>query len=74
VTVAKKSEKHGSCAVHVGLGGHLGCAPRLDFRGAPRNGRWSDLLRAIEYFDEVSTENNQPSFKVKKAAKSSVPE
>lgn len=36
--------------------------------------RWSDLLRATEYFDEVSPENNQPSFKAKKAPRSSAVE
>jgi hypothetical protein len=33
--------------------------------------RWSDLIRAIEYFDEISGENHQPSFRNKKTGKSS---
>jgi len=32
--------------------------------------RWSDLMRATEYFEEVSGDNHQPSFRDKKAGKS----
>jgi hypothetical protein len=32
--------------------------------------RWSDLIRATEYFDEISGDNHQPSFRNKKAGKS----
>ena len=33
--------------------------------------RWSDLIRATEYFDEISGDNHQPSFRNKKPGKSS---
>jgi uncharacterized protein (TIGR00288 family) len=39
---------------------------------SPKNygyARWSDLIRATEYFDEVAGENQQPSFKSKARAK-----
>lgn len=29
--------------------------------------RWTDLIRATEYFDEAKGENNQPAFGTKKA-------
>ena len=32
--------------------------------------RWSDLMRATEYFEEVSGEGHQPSFRQKKTGKS----
>ena len=28
--------------------------------------RWSDLMRATEYFEETSGDNHQPSFRIKK--------
>jgi uncharacterized protein (TIGR00288 family) len=40
---------------------------------SPKNygyARWSDLMRATEYFDEVSGENHQPSFRDKKTGRS----
>jgi len=39
---------------------------------SPKNygyARWSDLMRATEYFDEVSGDNHQPSFRDKKAGR-----
>jgi len=39
---------------------------------SPKNygyARWSDLIRATEYFEEVAGENHQPSFREKKAGK-----
>jgi hypothetical protein len=39
---------------------------------SPKNygyARWSDLIRATEYFEEVAGENHQPSFREKKPAK-----
>jgi hypothetical protein len=41
---------------------------------SPKNygyGRWSDLLRATEYFEETAGENHQPSFRSKKAGTAS---
>jgi hypothetical protein len=35
--------------------------------------RWSDLMRATEYFEEASGDNHQPSFRDKKTAKSPEP-
>lgn len=32
--------------------------------------RWSDLMRATEYFEEVSGDNHQPSFRAKRTGKS----
>jgi len=29
--------------------------------------RWTDVIRATEYFDEVKGENNQPAFGTKRA-------
>ena len=40
---------------------------------SPKNygyAKWSDLIRATEYFDEVSGENHQPSFRDKKTGRS----
>ncbi len=40
---------------------------------SPKNygyAKWSDLMRATEYFDEVSGENHQPSFRDKKTGRS----
>jgi hypothetical protein len=31
--------------------------------------RWSDLIRATGYFDEISGDNHQPSFRNKKTGK-----
>jgi hypothetical protein len=39
---------------------------------SPKNygyARWSDLMRATEYFEEVSGDNHQPSFRAKKTGK-----
>ena len=33
--------------------------------------RWSDLMRATEYFEEIPGDNHQPSFRLKKTATSS---
>jgi hypothetical protein len=43
---------------------------------SPKNygyARWSDLIRATGYFDEVPGENQQPRFKAKARAKSAEP-
>jgi hypothetical protein len=32
--------------------------------------RWADLMRATEYFEEISGDNHQPSFRDKKTGKS----
>jgi uncharacterized protein (TIGR00288 family) len=43
---------------------------------SPKNygyGRWSDLIRATEYFEELPGENQQPSFRIRTRAKSTEP-